>query len=169
MKKLLIVLSLFVSPLVAMEGDQQRREYADPIARLSLHPVHKMNEMGNQRHVRLPYMDRLLGDVLAENWEEFQEAAKDYCDAPATKYEALFKKIAEDSEPLIAKMAKNMVADFLIGQECDTDSKRKEMVRGLLVEDGGEIQCSVKVQLERIAGILSMARKVHVAEQESKS
>ncbi len=164
MKKLLIVLSLFVSPLVAMDEDQ-RRGHAEPIARL----VHLMSEMGNQRHVCLPYMDRLLGEVLAKNWGEFQEVAKDYCDVPATKYEAFFKKIAEDSKPLIAKMAKNMVADFLIGQECDTDSKREEMVRGLLVEDGGEIQCSVKVQLERIAGILSMARKVHVAEQESKS
>ncbi len=164
MKKLLIVLSLFVSPLVAMDEDQ-RRGHAEPIARL----VHLMSEMGNQRHVCLPHMDRLLGEVLAENWGEFQEAAKDYCDVPATKYEVLFKKITEDSEPLIAKMVKNMVAGFLIGQECDTDSKREEIVKGLLAEDGGEIQCSVKGQLERIAGILSMARKVHVAKQESKS
>ncbi len=169
MKKRLLMFSLFVLPIVAMEEGEQRRSYPpgalhvrETVSSPQLNLAMRMRSMAEQRDVHFSEMDGVVARLIAKNWEVFQQVT---AGGNASKgSEQLLKKMVQDLKPLVANMVQGMVESRL---SRSSDADKSEIVRGLLAEDGSEVQLAVQRQLERVVNILSMARKMYVAEMAS--
>lgn len=161
MEKLLLALSFFTLPLVAMEGSRQQSHYPSGARKMAIDPqvslAKKIRLIAEQRDVRFSEMDEVVARLISKNMSAFQQATKG--NSPKD-FEQLLKKMAPDSK-LITNMVKDMVESYLI--QCSAADKEAVM-KGLLAEDGNELQAAVKRQLERVANIVSMAHKMYIAE-----
>lgn len=163
MKKLLFGLLLFVSPLVAMDKEQRGdRPGALDAVTPGLAVANWMGLMAEQRNVDFSGIDGVVAMLIAKNWEAFQRTTKNDC----VINEQLLEKMAQDSKPLIADMVQKKVTRYM---PRSSDSERAQLVKNLLNADGNEVQLAVKRQLERVIKTLSMAHKMHGAEQAGKS
>lgn len=162
MEKLLLALSFFTLPLVAMEGSRQQPYYPsgtrkiDPQFSLAM----KIRFMAEQRDVRFSEMDEVVARLIAKNMSAFQQATEGNS---LEDFEQLLKKMAPDSKLFTTNMVQEMVESYL---SC-SEAEKGVMMKGLLMEDGNGLQAAVKRQLERVANILSMAHKMHIAERVS--
>ncbi len=159
MKKLLLALSLVVSPLVAMESKFK----------------------GEFKIIPSDYQRDAI-EAYAKNWGEYQQAITDYCDVPEGTYDVLFQTMAEEMAGVALKEQKK-VSDVMLkslgkqlgveegeeaeGEETVEGALAKELVSGMReqLETLAALEHATKLtreNLEATAKIFSMARKLYL-------
>ena len=104
MKKLLLGFSLFVSPLVAMDGQDE----AGP-QKMSGAAFFDIATQPIIESIKKSAPIEALVTIYAKYWPQWEEVSREYCDAPEGRYDDLFQKMADESAALLpASMPKMM-------------------------------------------------------------